>query len=140
VKIVFDTNVILDVLLLRQPFEQASTLLLVEVERETIQGYLCPTTVTTLYYLVKKSKGAKESRRLIRNLLLLFQITPMDKRVLESSLNNDFADYKDGVLYESALRAGLDGIATRNSKDFKTSTLPVFEPEELLQILTQRKG
>ncbi len=134
-KILFDTNVILDVLLLREPFEKASTLLLSEVEKKKLRGYLCPTTVTTLYYLIKKGRGARESRRLIKNLLVLFQVTPMDKRILESALNEEFTDYEDSVLYESALRAGVDGIVTRNSKDFKTSALPIFEPEDLLKLI-----
>lgn len=50
-------------------------------------------------------------------------------------LDTKFRDYEDGVLHQAALSAGVDGISTRNTKDFQHSKLPVYTPEELLSAL-----
>lgn len=134
-KILFDTNVILDVMLLRYPFFKAATLLLAEVENKNIEGYICSTTATTIYNLVSKVKGPSEAKQLIKGLLLIFNISKVDKTTLESALNSDFKDYEDSVLHESALRTGVQGIVTRNIKDFSNSKLTIFDPEELLKII-----
>ena len=134
-KILFDTNVILDVMLLRVPFLEAATNLLAETERSNIEGYLCSTTVTTIHYLVSKVKGAKEAKKQVENLLRLFNVTQVRKRELELALNSKISDYEDAVLHESALFENIDGIVTRNTKDFKNSKIPVYDPQELLNII-----
>ncbi len=134
-KVLFDTNVILDVMLLRDPFYKSSTLLLAEVERKNIEGFVCSTTVTTIHYLVEKTKGRKVALSQIESLLKIFQVTQVDKSCLESALNSKITDFEDAVLNESASRERVDGIVTRNDKDFKQSKLTIYNPEELLKIL-----
>ncbi|MCK5852688.1 PIN domain-containing protein [bacterium] len=134
-KILFDTNVILDVMLLREPFLKSSAFLLAEVERKNIEGFVCSTTVTTIHYLVEKTKGRKTALSQIENLLKIFQVTQVDKSCLESALNSKITDFEDAVLNESAFRERVDGIVTRNGKDFKHSKLTIYNPEELLQVL-----
>ena len=134
-KILFDTNVILDVMLLREPFLDSSAFLLAEVERKNIEGFVCSTTVTTIHYLVEKTKGRKTALSQIENLLKIFQVTQVDKSCLESALKSKITDFEDAVLNESAFRKGVDGIVTRNEKDFKQSKLTIYNPEELLKIL-----
>ena len=134
-KILFDTNVILDVMLLRNPFYKHSTLLLAEVENKNIEGFVCSTTVTTIHYLVEKMKGREFALSQIQNLLKLFQVSLVDKICLESALKSKIVDFEDAVLNESAERERVDGIVTRNSKDFKHSSLHIYNPEELFKIL-----
>jgi len=134
-KILFDTNVILDVMLLREPFFKPATLLLAEVERKNLIGYVCSTTVTTIHYLVEKSKGRKVALSQIESLLKLFKVTNVDKSCLEAALKSDFEDYEDAVINESAYRELLDGIVTRDLKDFRKSSLTVYSPKELLNII-----
>ena len=134
-KILFDTNVILDVMLMREPFFKASVSLLVEVEKKKVNGFICSTTVTTIYYLVSKAKGNSEAKNQVKNLLRLFEVTKVDKKALEFALYSEITDYEDSVLHESAISESFDGIVTRNIKDFKNSKLMVYQPEELLNIL-----
>ena len=134
-KVLFDTNVILDVMLLREPFLKSSALLLAEVERKNIEGFVCSTTVTTIHYLVEKTKNRKVALSQIESLLKIFQVTQVDKSCLESALNSKITDFEDAVLNESAYRERVDGIVTRNEKDFKQSKLTIYNPEELLKIL-----
>ena len=134
-KILFDTNVILDVMLLRKPFYQVSSFLLAEAEKSTIDGFICSTTITTIHYLVSKVKGARQARRQIENLLHIFQIAQVDQVVLEKALHSRIRDYEDAVIVEAALQHGIEGIVTRDPKDFRYAKLPVYDPEELLKLL-----
>jgi predicted nucleic acid-binding protein len=134
-KILFDTNVILDVMLLRDPFYKPATQLMVEVENKKIDGYVCSITVTTIHCLVSKVKGVKEAKAHIENILNIFNVASVDKRILELSLHANFTDYEDAVIHEAGLRSNLDGIVTRNRTDFKRSKIPIFDPEELVKIL-----
>ena len=134
-KILFDTNVILDVLLLRNPFYNASTYLLSEAELGNIEGYLCPTTITTIAYLVSKVKGSNEAKKLIKNLLNIFELTELNKSLFESACIHKINDFEDAVLHESASLSHIDGIVTRNGKDFEYASLKIYDPEELIGIL-----
>ena len=134
-KILFDTNVILDLLLSRDPFCEAATYLLSKVEQNYIEGYLCPTTITTISYLVGKYKSKSETKLIITHLLNIFQASPINKSVLETALNCKITDYEDAVIHESANQLKLDGIVTRDLKDFKNSSIKIYDPEELVSIL-----
>ena len=122
-------------MLLRQPFYNAATLLLAEVEKKNIEGFVCPTTVTTIYYLSEKSLNKKSARIQIENLLKIFKVSQLDKSCLESALKSKIEDYEDAVLNESAFKEKVDGIVTRNTKDFKNSQINIYNPDELLKIL-----
>ncbi len=130
-KILFDTNIILDVLLDRKPFSEIAGILISEVERGRLKGFLGATTVTTLYYLIKKAVGRNKAERAVGQLFDLFTITPVDKKILQKALTSGFQDYEDAVLYESALEQKVQSIVSRDIKGFKSAEIPVYTPEEL---------
>ena len=130
-----DTNVVLDVLLRREPFFADSALVLASIERSICKGALCATTVTTLHYLVGRKLGAVESLEKIKSLLSLFEVALVNRSVLESALRSGFSDYEDGVLHEAARHYGADCIVTRNVKDFKRAVLPIYTPAQFLEVL-----
>lgn len=134
-KILFDTNIVLDVLLLRKPYYTSATYLLSEVERGNIKGYLCPTTITTIGYLITRVKGADEAKKLIKNILNIFELTELNKSILETSCSHKISDYEDAVLHESARSSNIEAIVTRNVKDFKYTSVKVYDPEELIGII-----
>ena len=134
-KILFDTNVILDVLLDRDPFSEPASYLLSRVERSEINGFVCATTITTIYYLTAKILGPKAAIPHIDSLLSLFEIAPVNRAVLENAMSTKFNDFEDAVLHEAARRAGVEYIVTRNVVDFRNSKLPVYEPMEFIKIL-----
>ncbi len=135
-KILFDTNVILDVMLLREPFFKKASLLIAEAEQKKIEGFVCATTVTTIYYLVEKVKDHKEASIQIENILNIFNVTEINRSVLESALHSRFLDFEYSVIHESARKNGIEGIVTRNRKDFEFSKIPVYDPDELLRLLS----
>ncbi len=133
--ILFDTNVVLDVLLKRAPHEQVARGLIDRVEAGVIIGMLGATTVTTIDYVAGRAIGKAKTRQDLRNLFRLFEIAAVNRAVLEAALESDFADLEDAVLHEAGLRAGADGIVTRDSDGFSTARLPIYTPPELVELL-----
>ena len=134
-KIVFDTNIILDVLLIREPFFDKSANLFDAVVGKDIEGYLCATTLTTIDYLLSKQQGKEGTRKLLKNLLQLFSVAEVNQAVLLEAVDSDFTDFEDAVLYQAGAVLGVDGFVTRNQKDFKTAMLPVYSPDELWAVI-----
>ena len=134
----FDTNVVLDVLLDREPFATVGAHLFSHVERGRIPGYLCATTVTTVHYLAQKTLGPEQARQKIRHLMRLFEVAPVNRIVLEAALSSRLADFEDAVVQEAALHVGAQGLVTRDPSGFKGARLPVYAPDELLKALEAR--
>jgi predicted nucleic acid-binding protein len=134
-KIIFDTNIVLDVLLDREPFATSAALLFSKVERGELLGCLCATTVTTIHYLVYKALGIRQARKHVGSLLSLFEIAPVNRAVFEGALQSDFQDFEDAVIHEASIHAGVEALVTRDVNGFKRTTIPVYSPDELLSIL-----
>ncbi|WP_297452581.1 PIN domain-containing protein [Persephonella sp.] len=136
-RVLIDTNVILDLLLDREPFSEQSALLISKVEKGELTGVLCATTITTIYYLVRKSLDKKEAEKSIDLIFSLFEIATVNRTVLETARKLDFDDFEDAVIYASAIHSNCDVLITRNIKAFKADDIPIYEPEEFLNILNR---
>ena len=134
-RVLFDTNVVLDDLLDRQPFSSDASKLTAAVERGEINGILCATTLTTIYYFASRELGDAQARAHIATLLRLFEIAPVDIDILSDAFALDFTDYEDAVLHEAARRAQADSIVTRNERDFQNASLGIWTPNGLLETL-----
>jgi predicted nucleic acid-binding protein len=132
VKVALDTNVVLDMLLRREPFAPSALAIFSLVERSQIEASLCATTLTTIDYLLSKSMPVKKSRNIIANLLELFDVCPVNRAVLQSATLSGITDFEDAVLHESARLSSCQAIVTRNGKDFKKATLTILDPAEFL--------
>ncbi len=129
VRLFFDTNILLDGLLLREPFAADAASLFAIVASSAHVGMLSATTATDIFYIARKQVGSESARALLRDLLHLFEVAPVDVLVLLSALDlPGFADVEDAVQHEAARVAGADAIVTRNTSDFSGSLLPVFTP------------
>lgn len=139
-KVLFDTNVVLDVLLDREPHVHASAQVLALVERGEICGSLCATTVTTLFYLCNRALDIRQARAHIVALLRLFDIAPVNRMVLANALDTAFADFEDAVLHDAARHLECQYIVTRNVRDFAAATMPVYTPAEFLLVWQKAQG
>lgn len=134
-RVLFDTNVLLDVLLAREPHAHPAIELLDRVAEGELDGLVGATTLTTIHYLAAKAVGTTQAQRHIRTLLGLFEVAPVTRTVLTDALDLEYADYEDAVLHESARHAGAHAIVTRDSKGFRTPTLKIWAPTDLLRFL-----
>ncbi len=131
-KVILDTNVVLDVLLAREPFVRTAVAIFCLVEESQIDAFLCATTITTVDYLLTQSLSVSKARDVLRKLIGLFEIATVNRPVIERALGSKIHDFEDAVLDEAGQMAGVDSIVTRNTKDFAGSALKVFEPSEFL--------
>lgn len=131
-KVLLDTNVVLDVLLDRKPHVADSARIFRLVEEGKVSGLLCATTLTTLDVLLTQSLGRSDSRPVLARLLRLFDIAPVTRAVIEGALRSAMTDFEDAVLVHAARQAGADAVITRNPKDFAKATCPIFDPRQFL--------
>ena len=130
-----DTNVVLDVLLARRPFVESASRVFALVEQSRIEASLCATTVTTVDYLLTQSLSRDEGRQALRGLLDLFEIAPVNRSVIEKALQSKIEDFEDAVLEQAGRLTGAEAIITRNTKDFRKSSIKALDPTELLSAL-----
>ena len=128
-RLFFDTNVLLDGLLLREPFADDAAHLFALVTTGAHTGILSATTATDIFYIARKQVGSEPARSLLRDLLRLFEVAPVDGPVLFAALDlPGFPDVEDAVQPEAARLAGADATVTRNTADFDGCAVEVINP------------
>ena len=131
-KILLDTNIILDIALERREFFEKSKELMLTINKLGIPSYVTATTVTDIYYILKKSKGHQLTISFLKNLFDFIDISGVSKEVIFSALNSELTDFEDAVQTECASQNGINIIITRNIADFKKSKLEIFTPSEFI--------
>jgi len=133
VRVLFDTNVLLDVLLEREPHVEVAEKLVALVDNRRVEGYICATAATTLHHVGAKVLGPRTVHEHLRTLLGVFGVAAVDRHVLLRALDaNGFKDYEDAVVHAAAHAAGCNALVTRDATGFLKATMPVFQPVELL--------
>ncbi len=131
-KVLVDTNVVLDVLLDRRPHSADAARIFRLIEEGRMQGLLCATTITTIDYLLLHSLDRRAARTCLAQLIRLFDVAPVNRSVIEAAMRSRIDDFEDAVLEQSAAMAGADLILTRNARDFARGTVKVQDPKEYL--------
>lgn len=134
-QVLFDLNIIMDVLHERQDFYDFSARLLAYAETGVIQGWIAAHSVTTLFYLIARDKSPDQSRVTLTSLLQFLKIAPVDQNTIEQALNLPYRDFEDSVQMIAALQVHADYLLTRNVRDYQPSPLEVVQPVELLAVL-----
>lgn len=137
-RILVDTNIVLDIFLNRQPFAEAANTLLTAIAMERVHGYVCASSLTDIFYIARRqTRSIDQGRQAIAMTLRLFQISLVDRAILEAAFRSDLPDFEDAVQIACAVAENLDAIVTRNPRDFRTNLLPVLSIAEVLQRLDQ---
>ena len=136
-RVLFDVNVIVDVLLDRKPHCEAAAALWAAVETGSPQGLLAAHGVTTVHYLVCKEKRAIAARRTMEAILDVFRVAPVDGAVLAEALRLRCPDFEDAVTAAAAREARCDWIVTRDPKGFRGSPVRPLTPEAALELLAR---
>lgn len=134
-KVLFDTDVTLDLLLDRRPHSEAAAVLFSKAERGEIKGFLCATSVTTLHYLVSKAQGKSKARNSLEKLLSFLGVAAVNHSIVKLALEGKGRDFEDEVISQAASAIGASAIITRNIKDFRKSDVPAYLPGEYLEVL-----
>jgi predicted nucleic acid-binding protein len=132
VKVLIDTNIIFDLALIRIPFYDEADEIFYLIEQDKIQGFVSATTVTDIYYILRKRKGKEWTFKFLKRLTNLCQINPITEEIILQALNNSYKDFEDDIQYYSALVNNLDALVTRNLQDFPDSKLLILSPSQLI--------
>jgi predicted nucleic acid-binding protein len=136
VKILIDTNIIIDNALEREPFWNASEQVLSLIEKGTIAGYISASTFSDLYYIIRKARGRDWTLTYLKQLINFCQIATVNQAAIIMAFTTNFQDFEDSIQYSSAVVNQLDAIITRNPQDFPIITPRIITPEQLIVELT----
>ncbi|MCL1999358.1 MAG: PIN domain-containing protein [Turicibacter sp.] len=132
-KVLLDTNVILDVLLERQPHFFASSLVAKACKTACV-GCLAVSQTTDIFYLLRRDGFSKAAaRESIAHLDEKFELLNTEPTDLRQALTAEMTDFEDALLAFCAARHGVDFIITRNVKDFNLSPVPAITPQDFVE-------
>lgn len=136
-KIMCDTNIIIDVLLEREPFIEDSYKVLKLCEERKIDGFVSASSVTDIYYLVKKYTHTTDlAYKAVGKLLEIVKVCNVTNNDVVIAFQKKAKDFEDCLVATCAKSIHCDYIVTRNKRDFEGFGIPVFTPAEiLLQIM-----
>lgn len=135
-KILLDTCIIIDALQSRQPFNESAEKIFLGIANNHYEGSITAKSITDIYYLTRRcTHSDKETRKIISNLMLLFNVLDTAEIDVKKALLSDISDYEDAVMVETAVRTEMSCIITRNKKDYLKSNVPVYLPEEFFQMM-----
>lgn len=130
-KVLIDTNIVLDFLQEREPFVENAAALFERIDAGEIEGFIAATTITNIYYIVRKAAGVVVAQDAIAQILTDLNICPVDREVLERAIALNFRDFEDAVQYVCGVVHSVDAIVTRDASGFVGAQIPVVSPEEL---------
>ena len=134
-RVLMDTNVVLDVLLKREPWVKDSAAAWLASDEGRITGHITATTLTDIFYISKRLGGLDVARQAVRTCLDAFEICAVDRKALEHAETLPGDDFEDNVQIACASIANLDAIITRNKDDFEGAQPHALLPSELLSQL-----
>ncbi len=123
-RVLIDTNVVLDFLQEREPFVENAASLFERVDAGEIEGFIAATTITNIYYIVRRAAGRVVAQDAITQVLSDLNICTVDLEVLEQAVSLNFEDFEDAVQYAFAVAYGVDAIITRDASGFINTEIP----------------
>lgn len=130
-KVLIDTNVILDVLCNRKMFVEDSLKIFKLSETKQIDGYISALSIANIIYKMRKEVSNMNIKKIIDMLSHIFNIIELNEQDLMEACNLQFNDYEDGIHCNQASKILADYIITRNIKDYKNSVIKPISPSEL---------
>lgn len=136
-KIMCDTNIIIGVLLEREPFVEDSCKVLSLCEDHRIDGFVSASSVTDIYYLVRKYTHSTDlAYKAVGKLLEIVKVCSVTNNDVLTAFQQKAKDFEDCLVATCAKSIRCDCIITRNKKDFEAFGVPALTPAELLRQLS----
>lgn len=140
-KLLIDTNVVLDVLLQREPSCRTATAVLNLTQRDDVREYVSASAITDIYYIANKQMKDRDAvRDLLKRLLMVVSVAAVSEREIQNALNLAWGDFEDSVQYSVALMNKMDGIVTRNPSDYQEANMRIWLPEQALELFANEES
>ena len=137
-KVLVSTELVLDVLLDRQPDVVEAARIMSMIEAGDVSAYLTDTTVTIVHSVATRLVGRDRADKEVHKLLLLFEVAPVTRVVLEGALLARGSDLEDAILSEAAQHVGADALVTRRPDAYPDAQVAVYTPERFLKAVSGR--
>ena len=134
-RLLLDTNVVLDVILARAPWAAEAAALMAVVEAGRVEGFVAGHTITTVHYIVARSAGRQVAATAVSDLLRIAGVVPMEAGDFHHAIVLGLADYEDAAQAAACLKVGADFLVTRNAKDYRGAPVAPRSAGEVLALL-----
>ena len=140
---ILDTNVVVDVLQRREPWFQDGAVIFRAIANKQVTGCLTAQQIADLHFFSRKQFKGEENvdaraRQVVGKILSLFELIDTLGIDCQNALGINNGDYEDAILIESAARAGVEYIVTRNPAHYKTSSVQVYSPAEFVRFISRQ--
>lgn len=132
VKVFVDTDVCIDLLSARKPFNTTAELLFSLADNGKIKIYVSALSFSNIDYVLRSQYSTNHSRQIIAKFKTMVHVLAVDSKTIDLAITSDFKDFEDAIQYACALAHNLTTIITRNIKDYKKATIKVLTPETFL--------
>jgi len=133
IRLLIDTNIIIDLLAQREPYYDSASKLFSLADKNKIRLSVSSLSFANTNYVLSRVLNPNEAREILRRFKVLVDLLPLTVKIIDLALNDSgFADFEDGLQYYSALESNIKIIITRDLKDFKSAKIPVMTAEEYL--------
>ncbi len=135
-KILIDTNVIIDALTSREPWRKSSEKIFIMAANNIVEMYITASAATDIYYLVRKHlKRTEAAKRGMGKLYSLAGILEVKEEDCMNALASSITDYEEAVVEQVARRSAMECIVTHNQKDYEAGLTKVFLPEDFIRFM-----
>lgn len=131
-KIFLDTDIVLDLLLERQPFYISASKVFTLADNKNISLFVSSLTFANANYVLCSQIGEKAAKSVLRDLKILVKILSVDEKIVELALNSEFKDFEDAIQHYTATENGIKVLLSRNIKDYKHAQLRVITADEFM--------
>ena len=140
-KVLVDTNMIIDVLQNRQPWSEAGKKIFLAIANNQIMGCVTAKQIADIHYFSRKQFREQENvdakcRAVITKLLALIELLDTLGIDCQDAIAYENNDYEDAIMISTAVRSGIDAIVTRDCSHYKSAPIPVYTADEFLMKLT----
>jgi len=144
-KVLIDTNVMVDVLQSREPWCKQGQVLFMAVANKKITGCITAKEAADIHFFSRKQFVGQENvdekaRNVLEKLFALFEVLDSLAEDCQNALGIRNGDYEDAMMMETASRSGVDCIITRNGAHFSGGSVPVYSPDEFLASFIPENG
>jgi len=133
-KLFIDSDIILDLLLKREPFFSDSQKVVAMIERNYFSGFTSSLIIANCFYIISNNRDKKTALKAISKIRSILNILQLTDKEIGESLNSSIKDFEDGVQYFIALNNGINNLITRNISDYRDLDINVLTPKDFLNL------
>ena len=134
-KILIDSNVVLDILLHREPWYINAALIFGLTEENFINSYVSASSITDIFYISQKQLGKSAAKKSIKQLFSVFRPATVTDNAIYQALELEWEDFEDSVQYIVGQGLFIDHIITRDIQDFSSASINTLTPDQFIMTI-----